>query len=515
MLQTLNITGNRKVVNTKKINILMTLLIAVEIYFIYLNYHQTIKFEIFSNYKHILNLEYVKNENNIPKLRCLDNGWPEKGSKVLWPFYYYPNFPSLHDIFEDNGYLKVILSTHLTETHPRFKDRIHIYHKSNWSLYFHENNETENRNVVVNKEGIKTTPVFDPEFQIIKLIFKIPQEYQNKYNFVTIQRVLDDKKPNIYRKINENEPLYQPKYFIGQEEIQGGILRKKIFMEMPNNSKNLDDLSYRNVPFCQIKDKYSFYVNPIPKKKSDNSKDQLFLSENGQTKDLLRICTQNRIFDQKEQNEIVFRWVLYHIEQGFVKPIIYINKIDESEELSLPHYKKLIEQNLVEMIYYVFPYSFFFHEQFSQEISCIERNKDRTIWLGHNDVDERFFNTETNETIFEYMKKFTENNDVNDIGALLTPNEWMERFENDTTFTDNGNREYFAKAKNIIMPDNVEFYYVHKIYRGKKTIKQDAIVNAHFKDIKSGVVQFKNKNISLKMTEINQRLTKKIKKLLI
>lgn len=506
MLQTFKIVGNRKVVNTKKINILILLFIAVEIYFIYRNYHQTIKFDFFQT---------IVSKTHIPKLHCLKNGWPKNGSKEFWPFYFYPNFPSLHDIFEDNGYLKVILSTHLTETHPSFKERMRILHKSNWSLYFHENNETKNRDVVVNKEGILTTPVFDPEFQIIKLIFELPKEYQNKYNFATIQRVLDNKNPNVYRKIDKNEPLYNPKYFIGQEEEQGGILRKKIFMEMPKNQKKLNDLSYRNVPFCQIKDKYSFYVNPIPENKNNNSKDQLFLSENGQIKDLLRICTQNRIFDSKEQNEIVFRWVLYHIEQGFAKPIIYINKIDESEELSLPHYQKLIEKNLTEMIYFVFPYSFFFHEQFSQEISCIERNKDRTIWLGHNDVDERFFNTETNETVFEYMKRFTENNDVSDIGALKTPNEWMEMLANDTTFTDNGNREYFVKAKNIIVPNNVEFYYVHQIYRGKKTIRQDAIVNAHFKDIKTGVVQFNKKTVSHKMTEINQRLTKKIKELLV
>lgn len=444
--------------------------------------------------------------------RCLENGWPERGSREFWPYYFYPNFPSLHDIFEDNGYLKAVLSTHLIETHSNFKPRMKLLHTSTWALYFHENNETKNRNFTVNKHGILTKPTFDPEIQVIKLIFKIPPEYQNKYNFATIQRVLDDNDiDNIsYRPIDENEPLYNPKYYEGGQEMQGGIQRTKIFMKMPENQDNINDLSYRNVPFCQIKDKYSIYVNPIPENRTDN----FLISENGQPKDYLRICTQNRIFDSKEKNEIIFRWVLYNLEQGFSKPIIYINKIDENESLAMPHFANLIKKDMVEMIYFVFPYAFFFHEQFSQEISCLERNKGRAVWLGHDDVDERFFNTGTNETILEYLKRFSVRNDITGIGGIKTPNEWMERMDDDTTFTDTGNREYFAKAKNIIVADNVEVYYVHLIKNGKRTIRQDDIVNAHFKDIKTGVVKFKNKILSPRMTEINQRLTKKIHELI-
>lgn len=454
-------------------------------------------------------------KKKVINFRCLNNGWPERGSREFWPYYFYPLFPSLHDIFEDNGYLKVILSTRFIETHRQYTDRIKKLHSSKWALYFHEDNETENRNKVINQEGILTKPVFDNKLDIIKLIFKIPEKYQNKYNFATIQRVLDNENEVIYRPINENEPLYNPKFYIAQEEIQGGYLRKKIFMKMPN-VKNINDLSYRNVPFCPIKDKYSIYVNPIPNKKVEMSeKEKIYWSENGQKKDLLRICTSNRIFDEKEKNEIIVRWILYNIDQGFSKPIIYVNVIDQFENLSMPHFKKIIDQDLAEFIYYVFPYAYFFHEQISQETSCTERNKGRTIWLGHDDVDERFFNTQTNETIYEYLKRFTQNNNVKEIGGLLTPNEWMERLDDDTTFTDNNNREYYAKAKNIIVPDNVEFYYVHLVSSGKSSIRQDDIVNAHFKDINTGIVKFLNKSVSQRMTEINKKLTKKIKELLV
>lgn len=81
--------------------------------------------------------------------------------------------------------------------------------------------------------------------------------------------------------------------------------------------------------------------------------------------------------------------------------------------------------------------------------------------------------------------------------------------DDDAAFTDTGNREYYAKAKNIIVSDNVEVYYVHLIKKGKRKIKQDDILNAHFKDMKTGIVKFKEKVLSPRMIEINQRLTKK------
>lgn len=40
--------------------------------------------------------------------------------------------------------------------------------------------------------------------------------------------------------------------------------------------------------------------------------------------------------------------------------------------------------------------------------------------------------------------------------------------KDDTIFNVSGNGEYFAKAENIIVTENFEFYFVHLIKNGKK-----------------------------------------------
>ena len=70
----------------------------------------------------ILNSYEAKSIYN--NLRCLPNGWTRNGSKVFWKYYYYPEYPSLQDIFEDNGYIIVILSTFLIQTHQYQLERM-------------------------------------------------------------------------------------------------------------------------------------------------------------------------------------------------------------------------------------------------------------------------------------------------------------------------------------------------------------------------------------------------------
>lgn len=160
---------------------------------------------------------YIKPETH-KELRCLSNGWPENGSKEFWKFYYYPEYPTLQDIFEDNGYIVVILSTFLIRTHPHNTQRMRKYHSSKWCLYFHENNETRNKNHVINpKNPIIAKPESDHKIFIIKLRFNIPVEYQNKYNFATIQIMLDENEDQnnegklMYRPPSIYEPLINPK----------------------------------------------------------------------------------------------------------------------------------------------------------------------------------------------------------------------------------------------------------------------------------------------------------------
>lgn len=459
------------------------------------------------------------------ELRCMSNGWPENGSKEFWKFYYYPEYPTLQDIFEDNGFLVVILSTFLIRTHPSNTQRMKKYHSSKWCLYFHKNNETQNINQVINpKNPIIAKPETDHKTFIIKLRFNIPLEYQNKYNFATIQIMLDEmedqNKENrlMYRPLSINEPLFNPKFYEAENEIQGGYMRTKIFMRMPNSTKNKDDLSYRNVPFCQIKDKYSIYVNPISNKEEGRENKNIYLSANGQVKDFLRICTENVIFDNISKNDVLFRWIIYNIDQGFKKPIIYINKIDTLEDKAFSYFKKFIDLDLIEMIYYVFPYSFFFHDQLAQEVSCTERNKGRTVWLGHDDADERFYfydelNSSNNITFEDVMREYTTEDNIKNIGGLRCNNMWMERLKNDTTYRDSY-KSSSECTKDIIIPENVDFYYIHSISSGKRELRPKNIVNAHFKPVTDSRVRFNDKILSPRMTKINERISRKIQKLI-
>ena len=495
-----------------------------------------------NNIKNIQNTESLQNAENKQNtdinqnvqstqnnLQCLPNGWTVNGSKLFWKYYYYPEYPSLQDIFEDNGDLVVILSTFLIKTHREYKQRMIKYHQSKWALYLHEDNQTCNQNIVINpKNPIIATPDMDKKRFIIKIRFTLPKKYQNKYNFATIQILFNDEELNkigkktFYRPLDKKEPLYSPKFYEAQKEFQGGANWTKIFMKPHKSESNKDDLSYRNVPFCAIKDKFSFYVNPKPLNLKWKSKEQkIYISPNGQQKDFLRICTQNLIFDDKKKNENLVRWMLYHIEQGFSKPIIYMNKMVKSESTSVSHFKKIIDLGLAEMIYYVFPYAFFFHEQPAQEISCNERNRGRTVWLAHNDVDELFYHhengkgdTTSNITISELLKKYTTVDNFNQISGLKCPNLWMERLKDDKTYADSI-QKYNQRTKGITFPENVEFYYVHSVAKGKKMIKPTDISNGHFKNVTLIKQKFKQKIFYPRLTEINKRLTKEIKEYLV
>lgn len=457
----------------------------------------------------ILNSYEAKSIYN--NLRCLPNGWTRNGSKVFWKYYYYPEYPSLQDIFEDNGYIIVILSTFLIQTHQYQLERMKFYHSKSWALYFHD----DKGSIVNPTDPIITKSEPNERYFIMKLRFCIPKKYQNKFNYATIQIILNENESKpIYRPIKKFEPLYEPEYYEQEEEIDGEPRRIKILMKPPKDIEKVDDLSYRKVPFCAIKDKFSFYVNP-PKIQQKNRKkeDQLFLSPNGQIKDFLRICTENFIFDEKQKNEEIFRWVLYHIDQGFTKPIIYVNKIESSEKKSFSHFKKLIKLDLIELIYFVFPFSFLLHDQPAQEASCIERNRGRTIWLGHNDVDERFFylndkNLSLNLTIKNALKKYTTVSVFEKFSGLKCPNFWMKRLDNDTSLV-NKKSDHFYRTKGILFPENVGFYYIHSVSDGKPMLDVNEIINAHFKNITEEYLYCKE------MTEINRKLTNIIKKILV
>ena len=58
-----------------------------------------------------------------------------------------------------------------------------------------------------------------------------------------------------------------------------------------------------------------------------SSEQKIYTSLNGQTKDFLRICAQNIIYDEKEKNEDIFRWAHYIIlNKVFLNQLFILNK---------------------------------------------------------------------------------------------------------------------------------------------------------------------------------------------
>lgn len=468
-------------------------------------------------------------------LKCYENGWNVNGVQDLWPYYLFPMYPSIHDIFEDNGVIHVILTSFLVFSEYKHKDRVSSYSQKKWALYLHKNNETNNRDIVINEnEPIITKPLKEPRSSMITLRFQLPEEYQNKYNFATIQLLYNQSdqmnvsENTIFRRPDKNEPLLNIQYYNPQNETIVGIHYQKTFAEIRNNVKitDINDISYRNVPFCQIKDKYSFYVNKPQPNFIENltEEEKIYISPNGQKKDFISICAEALIFDENWKNDVTYRWILFHLDQGFSPPILYINRINGSESVAISYFKKAVSENKVKLVDFVFPYAHYVHDQVSQEASCLERMKGRTVWLAFNNMDENFFHLDTNPndeknnlTTAEIIKKYyTSVNNVKNWGALKCPNMWMQRLENDTCLSDT----YLNSAertKCIMIPENTEYFTQHFISLGKVMKNVRDISNGHFKVETSNqdkyVIQFSNKVFSPKMTEISKRVTKEMKRL--
>lgn len=468
-------------------------------------------------------------------LKCFENGWSKYGAQVFWPYYFFPFYPSLHDIFEDNGVLHVILSSFLVASNRMHIGRINEYISSSWALYLHKNNETENRDKVINENNpiiAKTLP--EPRSSMINLRFPLPKEYQNKYNFATIQLIYNESdlqrvgKESIFRPPNPKEPLLSAKYYNPMNETIVGYFYQKTFYREPNpkNITHINDISYRNVPFCQIKDKYSIYVNKPEPNFMDklSAEEQIYISPNGQKKEFLTICAESLIYDENWKNEVIYRWILFHIDQGFSPPILYINRINGSENVAISYFKKAVEENKVKLVDFVLPYAHYAHDQISQEMSCLERMKGRTVWLAFNNVDEHFFHSDANSgdkknnlTTAEILMKYHTNvNNFKNLGALKCPNMWMQRLENDTCLLDI-KQNFLERTKCIMIPENTEFFTQHFISLGKQMKNSHDIANGHFKVPTSRqdnwVINFQKKLPSPKMTEISKRVTEEMKRL--
>lgn len=420
------------------------------------------------------------------QLKCLPNGWPERGTRVFWKNYYYPELPTLQDAFEDNGVLTIILSCMLLNTHPDYYFRMASFFAYRWALYFHQSNSPVYKDSPINAKK----PIFGKvvsetdEKKILVIQFEIPKMYQNRFHYATIQTVNHKEKKVQYRPVNKNEVNYRKYYIQGETELQGYQNYTKLFLEKINNDKLREyGMSYRNIPFCQIIDQFSKYSkNYRPKEK-----------------DFLRICTENLIFADKERNVDLLRWALYHRDQGFETPIVYYNKIipkDNQHPENLESYykikkkamkilKKAIDDGVIELINWEFPYAFYFHDQIGQEASCIYRNKNRTLWLGINDVDEYFYNPnqKTKDTVNITMSKIYYSDFISKYGGIITPNVWM-KIENGKVYQDDVYTE-FERTKCIIVPDNVFAFSVHTVENGLPTVSftKNNIVNAHFKKV--------------------------------
>lgn len=445
------------------------------------------------------------------KLTCLASGWSDKGTRIFWDYYFYPELPTLQDIYEDNGILTVVLSCMFLTTHDKYLMRSNIFFESKWVLYLHQGNSYIYRDYPINpSDPIVGRCVTEDIFQkVVVLQFTLPEKYRNRFNYATIQMAHKKKIKKLkYKPLNKNEVTYNPSYLPKETELQGYQNYTKIMMK-PIDFENVYKygLYYRNIPFCQIIDSHSIYSKDYQKGK----------------KDFLRICTQNIIFTDKRRNIDLIRWALYHKDQGFETPIVYYNKIiPKNNQLpknfnsylkmknkAMKTLKKAIDDKVINLVNWEFPYAFYFHDQLGQEASCVYRNKNRTKWLGINDVDEFFYNPnpKTKDTVNVTLKKIHYKEFAKDHGGIITPNVWMK-------IEDDGKKiyqdDFFSegeRTKCIVIPDNVFFYNVHTVDKGLPTVffNRNNVVNAHFKKVPEDY--YKELFFSQKMTDIYQKYT--------
>lgn len=412
-------------------------------------------------------------------LKCLPSGWPSEGTSVFWPFYFYPEIPSIQDAFEDNGKITIIINCEFVKTHEYYDSRLQLAFSHQWALFLHNDDFSS----PINANDPIISEKLDGYFDLGKafpLIFSLPKQYQNRFNYATIQLILN-KTFTTYRAPNPNEVTYNPQYHRGETEYQGYQNYTRILFD-PINHHNLMDygLIYRYVPFCPILDKYSIYVNNGTRPK----------------KSFMRICTQNLLFEDKKRNVDILRWALYHINQGFETPVIYYNKVvskdnhqpkseDEYEQIKQRTFELLqlaIDQKIIELVNFEFPYSFYFHDQLAQEMSCLRRNRDRTLWLGMNDVDEYFYSFLQDIPISESILRFTNKDFFSRYSGIVAANVFM-KVQKDGTIQHDEKFSFEERTKCIIIPNNVNQYMIHHVLSGLEMyfLLDRSIINAHFK----------------------------------
>ena len=456
-----------------------------------------------------INLKEFKSVKLSP-LKCLPSGWPAEGTKLLWPFYYYPEMPSIQDAFEDNGKITIVLSCEFIKTHSHNRHRLQFAMKHRWALFLHKDNFSRPINPD-NPLISQQLTGYSKRGKMFPLNFELPEDYQNRFNFATIQLIIN-KSFETFQEPNENEVTFNPQYQPAETEFQGFQNYTKIF-KTPIRDETLRNygITYRYIPFCPILDKYSRYEN------------------NGHqpNKSFLRICTQNLIFEDYERNVDILRWALYHISQGFDTPILYYNKIipkdnhqatneieyEEIKQRTLKLFQPAIDQKVIELVSFEFPYAFYFHDELAQEMSCLRRNLNRTVWLGMNDVDEYFYSYSNDVTISESIQRFTNEDFFSTYGGLVAPNLFMKAMS-DGIVRQDSKMNFHERTKCIIIPDNVNQYVIHKIVSGYKgyLLSDRSIINAHFK--KMPTYHYQGLKEDPRMTALYQQCERKAIELL-
>lgn len=255
--------------------------------------------------------------------------------------------------------------------------------------------------------------------------------------------------------VNDTYQKYDPHKhtFIVKCKIPKSLIGIR-YVSLYNDDKSL---SYKNVLFCKL--------HPPPAETP-----------------FITAVTQNLLTNATN----IMQWVAWHHVQGFDTFIVYLNNYNGAKILSnwLNH---STQNGLIKFIDWNWPPKKSFLLQQSQEMSSIYRLRKRTKYLALFDIDERFF-CPPNITVRDFI--LSHPNSTKEIGGFRACNQYFMRkkmtipspFIKDNVYSDTKECD-FQTGKNIIRPENVEFFSVHTMTEGKVVfdVNSSQMIKAHYK----------------------------------
>lgn len=271
-----------------------------------------------------------------------------------------------------------------------------------------------------------------------------PNDKYNKIDWFCKPKGSQNIIKNIYHFSDKHHRVKVLKFPVSQETIEQSSGLLDIF--------SLDfNIKFSDVPFC---------ILPLPP-----SEDKIPFAT---------LCTQQLYTPSYE----ILDWLIWHISQGFNHAFIYYNDINIDEMKN--NLSTAIESGFLTLIDWNWPKTVSLQDQVPSTMSCLYRNKRRFNWIGYNDIDEAFF--PKTGTVFDALNEIQPIR--NDISSLAAPNRYYlksSRLLSSSMLCSEDIERFPIRQKVIVNPENAEYFSIHDVTLGKKEIRSDKLVNAHFK----------------------------------